>query len=300
MPSQRDLLHLLGDIRTRLDPRSTLQDLAKRAGWSRFHLHRAFRRVVRETPKQYMLRLRLERAAARLVSTDEAVLDLAVAAGFASHEVFTRAFRRHFGQTPTSYRASALAGMSADTRSRHVALIDETGPCIGLFYLPINPSSWRISMPTLSIDRQTLAAQPVVFVRLRAARHELPTAIGEGLGKSFTYAQKAGLAIAGRPFVRYPSTGPGLLTIEAGAPLAAEAPGEGEVEAGSLPGGPAVVALHAGPYDQLSETYAAMERWMETNGVRPGGAPWESYITDPADFPDPGDWRTEVYWPLAE
>jgi hypothetical protein len=38
---------------------------------------------------------------------------------------------------------------------------------------------------------------------------------------------------------------------------------------------------------------------MDTNGVRPGGAPWETYLTDPADLPDPADWRTEVCWPLA-
>ena len=58
------------------------------------------------------------------------------------------------------------------------------------------------------------------------------------------------------------------------------------------------MALHAGPYEQLPETFAALERWIETNGYKKQGAPWESYITDPADFPDPADWRTEVYWAL--
>jgi AraC family transcriptional regulator len=56
--------------------------------------------------------------------------------------------------------------------------------------------------------------------------------------------------------------------------------------------------MHGGPYDTLTETYAALERWIEANSARAGGAPWESYITDPADLPDPAEWRTEVYWPL--
>jgi effector-binding domain-containing protein len=43
-----------------------------------------------------------------------------------------------------------------------------------------------------------------------------------------------------------------------------------------------------------------MEVWMENNGNRPGGAPWESYITDPADHPDTAEWRTKIYWPLAK
>jgi AraC family transcriptional regulator len=83
-------------------------------------------------------------------------------------------------------------------------------------------------------------------------------------------------------------------------PVAAAAPGEGEVEAGTLPGGPVAVAVHGGPYDQLNETYAALERWIETHGYRVNGAPWEAYITDPADLPDPADWRTEVCWPLEK
>jgi effector-binding domain-containing protein len=107
------------------------------------------------------------------------------------------------------------------------------------------------------------------------------------------------LALAGHPFTRYLSTGPGLLTIEVGFRFAEPVAGEGEVEAGELHGGAVVVGVHGGPYDQLGETYAAMELWMEQNGLHPGGAPWEQYVTDPADHPDPGEWRTEVYWPVT-
>ena len=109
----------------------------------------------------------------------------------------------------------------------------------------------------------------------------------------------AGLAITGRPFTRYLSTGPGLFNIEVGIPVAATPTGEGDVAAGTLPGGAVAVAMHGGSYDQLTDTYAALERWIESNGYRISGAPWESYITDPADHPDPADWRTEVYWPIA-
>jgi effector-binding domain-containing protein len=155
-------------------------------------------------------------------------------------------------------------------------------------------------MPTLSIERRDIPSQHVMFVRMRVGRHELSTAIGEGLGKAFPYAMRLGLAIAGRPLTRYLSTGPGLYEIEVGMPVSPAGPGEGDIQAGSLPGGPVAVAVHAGPYDQLTETYAALERWIEASGCRTGGAPWESYITDPADHPDPADWRTEVYWPLEK
>jgi AraC family transcriptional regulator len=299
MPSRQEILHLLRSVRDAQDDVS-LDALAARAGWSPFHFHRAFRRVVGETPKQYMLRLRLERAAARLATGSDPAVRIAGDAGFASHEVFTRAFRRQFGLTPSAYRREASGGGSPATRVRHVALTDTTGPCVGLYHIHFMQEPRRVSMPMLSIERRELTPAHVLIVRARCARHELSKTMGESFGKAYPYAMQSGVPLAGRPFTRYLSTGPGLFTIESGCVLAAATPGKGDVESATLPGGSAVVAMHGGSYDTLSETYAEMERWMEKNGLRPGGAPWESYITDPADHPDPADWRTEIYWPLGE
>ncbi len=300
MPSERDLLQLLSAIRRRLDANVSLDALASRAGWSPFHLHRAFRRMVGETPKQYTLRLRLEGAAARLLASDDSIVDVALSAGFKSHEVFTRAFRRHFGRTPAEYRATALAGASPGVRARHRLLTDTTGPCVTLFHLSVDHPIRRPSMPTLSIDRRELSAQPALIIRRRISRAELQPTLAECLGRVFGHCQQVGIPLDGRPFTRYLSTGPGLWTIEAGKPLATPAQGEGEIEAVTLPAGPVAMAVHGGLYDELTTTYAALERWIESNGFRIAGAPWESYITSPAEHPDPADWRTEVYWPLAQ
>jgi AraC family transcriptional regulator len=64
--------------------------------------------------------------------------------------------------------------------------------------------------------------------------------------------------------------------------------------------GAAALGIHTGPYEGLGETYAAIERWAEANQHRVDGAPWEQYVTDPGEHPNPADWRTEVYWPLAK
>ena len=153
-------------------------------------------------------------------------------------------------------------------------------------------------MPMLSIERRELAPAHVLITRARCSRTELSATIAACFGKTFPYAMKIGAPLAGRPFIRYLSTGPGLWSIEGGCVVASAAPGEGDVEAAMLPGGPALVAMHGGSYDTLTDTYAEMQRWAEQNGFEVGGAPWESYITDPADHPDPADWRTEIYWPL--
>lgn len=299
MPSERDILELLHAIRHRLDDDLSLEAMAARAGWSPFHFHRNFKTVTGETPKQYTLRLRLERAAGRLLTHDDSIVAVGASVGFASQEVFTRAFRRHFRCTPGEYRMRGRRLLPPRARLAHAEATESAGPCVGLFHIPIERPR-RTVMPMLSIERRDLQAQPILFARLRAARHELPNAIAEGVGKVFMHAQQASIALAGHPFTRYPSTGPGLLTIEVGFRLSAPAPGAGDVEAGALPAGPAIVAVHGGPYDQLSETYAAAERWMEANGLQPAAAPWEWYVTDPAEHPNPADWRTEVYWPVAE
>jgi AraC family transcriptional regulator len=234
-----------------------------------------------------------------MLTHHEPIVTIAAGVGFASHAVFTRAFRRHFNCTPTEYRARGTRRLTPAARRTHAHVTATAGPCVGLFHLPIVRRR-RPSMPMLSIDRRELELQPTLIVRLRTARHELAQAIGEGVGKVYTFAQQGGIALAGHPFTRYVSAGPGLLTIEVGFHVSAPALGGGDVESSQLPGGLAVVAVHGGSYEQLAETYAAAERWMDDNNVRPIDAPWEWYITDPAEHPDPSEWRTHVFWPIAQ
>jgi AraC family transcriptional regulator len=297
---EQELLHIIRGLCRRLDLKVTLAGVARRAGRSPFQLHREFRQALGETPRAFIERLRLEQAAARLLGTRVSILNIALGAGFCSPEVFTRAFRRRFGCTPRRYRAAALPHTSTAVRTRHLTFTAAIGPCIRLYHLPLQPTTRKATMPTTSVTRQQFAGQPILLIRRRIPRPELQGMLAECFGKLFGHGHKAALPVAGWPVARYLSVGPGLWTVEAAMPLAAAAAGEGEMEAGTLPAGPVAVGIHAGPYDQLPETYAAIETWMAENGARAGGAPWESYVTDPGQHPDPADWKTEVYWPLAE
>lgn len=80
--------------------------LAQTAHLSRSRFHTVFADTVGETVKQYTLRLRLERAAFRLLSETTGIATIAFDLGFGSHEAFTRAFGRQFDRSPTQYRAS--------------------------------------------------------------------------------------------------------------------------------------------------------------------------------------------------
>lgn len=280
-----------------LDEDLSLETLAAQAGLSTFHLHRVFSAAAGETPKQFTTRLRLGRAAAMLLAGKDSVLDVALSCGFQSHEAFIRAFRRRFGMTPSAYRAR---GFSAGPARDHAALVDKIGPCIGLYH---SSEDGRSPQMAYSIVKKELSPQPVLVVRRRIPRSAIAATIGEALPHIFNYAQQKGIAFAGLPFTRYTEFGAGLITIEPGMRIAdpnSKAVSEGEVIAVTLPGGPAAVTTHTGPYDTLSDAYAAIEQWIESQGLKSAGAPWECYVTDPTDVPDPKDWKTEVYWPLAQ
>jgi len=287
----------------RLDRDLPLATLAAKARLSMFHLHRVFSAAAGETPKQFTLRLRLARAAVLLLTTRDSVLNVALNCGFQSHEAFSRAFRRRFGMTPSRYRSRGFAGTVGSAQAaRHADLVKRVGPCIGLYRIEETQS--EEDDMTYSIAEKELTAQPVLVVRRRVKRSEIAGALAEIYPHIFQYAQQSGIALAGPPMARYLDWGPGLTTIEAGFPVAA--PAKGSETAGgvailsdTLPAGPAATTIHAGPYDKLSEAHAAIQIWVEAQGLTPRGAPWESYIVDPGDHPDPADWKTAIFWPLA-
>ena len=86
------------------DPATTGADLARRAHLSRFHFDRVVTAAAGESPAAFRRRLLLERAAYRLLSEDTGVLELAIDAGYGSHEAFTRAFARAYGMSPRDWR----------------------------------------------------------------------------------------------------------------------------------------------------------------------------------------------------
>jgi len=80
------------------------EKLAASLHLSRFHFARLVSAVAGEPPARLRRRVLLERAAYRLSSTDHDVLRIALDAGYSSHEAFTRAFTRAYGEPPSRWR----------------------------------------------------------------------------------------------------------------------------------------------------------------------------------------------------
>ncbi len=80
--------------------------LARAAHLSPAHFSREFKRAFGETPYQYLLTRRLERAAALLRNTDRSVIEICLDVGLTSIGSFTTSFGRMYGMSPLAYRAA--------------------------------------------------------------------------------------------------------------------------------------------------------------------------------------------------
>jgi AraC family transcriptional regulator len=86
----------------------SLDEMAQSIGLSTAHFARMFRKSTGETPHQFVLRQRVERAKAMLRVPDVRVLDVAVACGFTTQQHFAQVFRDVCGVSPTKYRQDFL------------------------------------------------------------------------------------------------------------------------------------------------------------------------------------------------
>ena len=84
-----------------------LGSLARIARLSPYHFLRTFEGLTGTTPHQYLLRMRLRRAALRLRTEPARILDIALECGFGDVSNFNRTFRAEFGVSPRSYRSLA-------------------------------------------------------------------------------------------------------------------------------------------------------------------------------------------------
>jgi len=91
-------------VQVKMEDDLSLDEMAQSVGLSTAHFARMFRKSTGETPHQFVLRQRIERAKAMLLAPDARVLDVAVACGFKTQQHFAQVFRDVCRVSPTEYR----------------------------------------------------------------------------------------------------------------------------------------------------------------------------------------------------
>jgi AraC family transcriptional regulator len=102
--SPRKMRRLEEYVRDNLTEPLSLAAMSGVVGLSKRHLLRAFKEATGTTPHRFVLRQRIEEAKRRLIETDDAMTEVAFAAGFGSSQQFATSFRSATGITPSSFR----------------------------------------------------------------------------------------------------------------------------------------------------------------------------------------------------
>ena len=104
MPLARHLLRVRDLIDRAYAEQLDISALARSASVSTAYFSRSFKAAFGETPHQYLMSRRMERAKALLRSRDLSVTDVCLAVGFTSLGSFSTQFRRFVGDSPSAYR----------------------------------------------------------------------------------------------------------------------------------------------------------------------------------------------------
>jgi effector-binding domain-containing protein len=144
-----------------------------------------------------------------------------------------------------------------------------------------------------------LAEQATVVRRARVPASDLSSFFDETYPRLFAATAAQGVQVAGPPFAMYHGMPGEVIDLEVGFPIQGRFEPRDDLVPGVLPACRAVVGEHVGPYDQLAQTWMAMQAWGAEHGVhRAGDAFWEQYLSDPRAEPDPEQWRTLLVQPV--
>lgn len=268
---QQRILRVQQHLEAQLDAPIDPQALARHAGFSLHHFHRIFRAQLGESVMQHVRRLRLERAARQLRSSERDILGLALDAGYESHEAFTRAFVDRFGAPPSVFRAQPARRLAA--------------------WQPVLDAR-----PPVAVRVEQVAAIPVVFMRARGSYAHVHAL----WARLMQWSAQAGLV--GPQYGVCPDdpevTAEDLLRFDACLAVDSRDPA---VARTVLPGGSYAIGVHVGPYDRLHETYLDLiGRWFPSSGYELAVDPViEHYLDDPRFVP-PHALRTEVRVRIAD
>lgn len=271
-----------------LDKPVNLELLADVAGFSPFHFHRIFGALTGETLNNFVKRLRIERAASRLLNNpNEPINQIGSICGFNSPSVFCRSFKEIYGMSPLQFRESwndifskngqpdSKNGKLHPTQAEYLRRVEIT-------------KQWRIQMNS-NIEIKQLPDLKLLYCRHTGAFNE----IGQAYEKLFKWAGARGL-------LRFPVTKgvtvyhddpkvtqPDKVRQSACITIEDEVKTEGEIGKMTITGGTFVVGHFEIGVTEFEQAWNAVCLWLAESGYQPAdGYPYELYHNNHEDHPE--------------
>ncbi|MCF8372262.1 MAG: SRPBCC family protein [Bacteroidales bacterium] len=123
--------------------------------------------------------------------------------------------------------------------------------------------------------------------------------MGEVYGKLVQFFMKNQLEMAGPPLCIYHVWNPeGFIHFEAAIPTMQTIGDQGEIVVSGISESKAVEYLYVGSYDGLGTGHELLGNYISDCGYQMAGSPYEEYLTDPSNEPDPAKWQTRIVYPI--
>jgi AraC family transcriptional regulator len=283
-------------IQANLDGDLRLETLSSVAAFSPFHFHRVFRGVTGETVAECIRRLRLQRGAHRLrYHPGIPVTDVALEVGFGSHSAFSRAFKDHFGLTPSEWASSRLdSKMDQADGKAGISAIGEAG------YPP-----WYAEYRRMLMNPQFEDIDSQRYVYWRAVGPYGPEGeITEAWQKAYAWAGVRGLLDGDYRMFGISHDDPAVTPAEqcrydacVAVPDGVDVSGQNEQRL--VPGRYAVFSYEGDGADFSGFFTAIYAGWLPSSGFVPGDGPcFERYA--PEHRMDGGGFSCDVCLPVTE
>ena len=275
---QRQLDAVTDYIYAHLDDDLSLETLAHVSGFSRYHWHRIYRAVRGETAAQTVRRLRLERAAAMLTETSWPVERIAWKAGFTGTEVFSRAFLRSYGTTPSRFRNDGRAASSGSSMMS----------CGSGLTSPVREApGWPVRVEARCGYRLAVSEHRGSYMDIGRAFSRVRDRVGSGSMMVAIYEDDPD------------AVPPADLRSAAGTVVDPGTRIPHDLAERLVPAGRYAIMRYVGPYSSMHVAYLWLYgQWLPSSGEEPRDHPViEEYLTDPATTP-PVHAVTDILLPL--
>lgn len=248
----------------------TLEELARVAGFSKYHFHRLFCALTGESPGEYLRRVRISSTTLRLKGA-QSITQIALESGYETNASFSKAFKRHFGLSPRAFARQHTTLQGEHTMQPEIVTLDE----INVIYVRAT-GAYPVSV-------ETAWGKLITYAYDNALAGEISSRYGIGHDNpDITQSEK----------IRYDA----CIALKEGVPYTPS----GEVASKTLKGGRYAKFLHIGPYEALGETHQKIADWIVQSQTALRDTPTiDRYLDlDPRGV-EPQKLRTEIYLPLV-
>ncbi len=291
-------------IELNIDKDLSLKKLASVANFSRFHFHRIFKTIMGETLNRYIQRIRVEKAAAKLINNPKkSITEIAYDCGFSGSAPFARAFKEFFNMSASRWRRTGSlhesnTGKIDSNKGKAISKIRQDFE-VSSYYIDTTTQNhiWRIKMvkkPDFQVEVKDMPELHVAYVR-HIGPYKGDSELFEGL-----FNRLMGWA-GPRDLLRFPEThlmamyhDDPKVTDEANLRTSVcitvpkDTPVDGEIGYMTIPGGKYAAARFELSNDEYEEAWdMVFGGWLPASGYQPDDRLcYELFHNDPKEHPE--------------